>query len=179
MPPQTLAERLVATRERLGWSQEDAASRLGLKPPQLSKWERGVNVPGGRNLARLAKGYGVTVAELLGESTNGKAPDTGEAALDRQPALGEATITLALKDYYRALGILESEQRHLNGVSDTLRGVNESLAALRRTLDGSVAGIGDVRAKLPDSGTPLAGHRVIDPETQLIERPKPAAKKRA
>jgi transcriptional regulator with XRE-family HTH domain len=143
MPPHTLAERLVAARERLGWSQEDAAGRLGLKPPQLSKWERGANTPGGRNLARIAEAYGLSVAELLGESTNGTPHPLGD------PRPEEGVITLSPRAYYFALGILDAEQRHIKGVSETIQGVNDSLAALRRMLEQSVSGIARAREELP------------------------------
>lgn len=48
---------LVAMRERLGWTREDAADELGIPLSTLGKWERGDNAPKGYDLGRLYRGY--------------------------------------------------------------------------------------------------------------------------
>lgn len=37
----SLAERLIALRRRMGWSQEELARRLGVDPESVARWERG------------------------------------------------------------------------------------------------------------------------------------------
>jgi transcriptional regulator with XRE-family HTH domain len=50
---------------KAGLTQEAAARAMGVQAMQISKWERGVNAPGAKSLARLAAAYGVTTDELL------------------------------------------------------------------------------------------------------------------
>ncbi len=49
-PPQTLGEKLGATRRRLGLTKSKFAHRLGVDPGTLSRWEEGVREPRGRLL---------------------------------------------------------------------------------------------------------------------------------
>lgn len=56
---------------------------LGIRQPQLSKWERGVNSPGSKTIARLASLYRATASDLMGDSlgaiaTSDSAEDEGE-----------------------------------------------------------------------------------------------------
>lgn len=53
-------------REARGMSQKFVALSLGVKPPNVSRWEAGVTFPTVENLIALAKLYGVSVDYLLG-----------------------------------------------------------------------------------------------------------------
>lgn len=62
----TLAENLQRLRKEQGLSQEEVAQRLYLSRQSVSKWENGGAEPGVDNLIALARLYGVTVDELVG-----------------------------------------------------------------------------------------------------------------
>lgn len=112
----TLVERLIAAREAAGLSQADAARVLGVKPPQLSKWETGRNVPGTVALRRLAAAYGISVAELTGDLP---------AAGTNEPAAvwhGEMRATL----------------RTLSGMRKALEGLAEMTEAAETSVRGLV-----------------------------------------
>ena len=52
-------------RTRAGLTLQEVADRLGLKPPAIHKWEKEVNSPTLRDLARLAEMYGVPESGLF------------------------------------------------------------------------------------------------------------------
>ena len=52
-------------REKTPYSQKQVALIIGVKPPQLSKWERGEGISR-QNCVKLAKLYNVSVDYLLG-----------------------------------------------------------------------------------------------------------------
>jgi transcriptional regulator with XRE-family HTH domain len=54
---EAVGRRIVDARKRLGWSQADLATRVGVSPAAVQKWEHG----GGWEIATL-----LTVAECLG-----------------------------------------------------------------------------------------------------------------
>ena len=53
-------------REASGVSQKFVAYSLGVKPPNVSRWEAGVTYPTVENLIKLANLYGVSADYLLG-----------------------------------------------------------------------------------------------------------------
>ncbi len=61
-----LGDRLRAARLDTGLTQQEAASRLGLRQPTLSRFESGRLVPTLRQFLRLAELYGVSPASLFG-----------------------------------------------------------------------------------------------------------------
>lgn len=63
---ETLARNLIAVRERLEWSQKEAARRAGLTQNRVSLWETGTEAPGAEGLLRLAVAYGCSVDDFLG-----------------------------------------------------------------------------------------------------------------
>ncbi len=69
----TLGENLQRLRKERGLSQEEVAQALFLTRQSASKWENDGAEPGVENLKALAKLYGVTLDELVGENS---APET-------------------------------------------------------------------------------------------------------
>lgn len=67
MTTETLGERIRATRQAAGLSQEKLAERLGLTRQAVTKWETGQSAPSTENLLHLAEVLGVPVTDLLGE----------------------------------------------------------------------------------------------------------------
>ncbi|WP_103501594.1 MULTISPECIES: helix-turn-helix domain-containing protein [Streptomyces] len=63
-----IAPRLRELRRSAGHTLEAAAARLGLSPAHLSRLETGLRQPSLPMLLALARTYGTTVAELLGET---------------------------------------------------------------------------------------------------------------
>ncbi|NJP66665.1 helix-turn-helix domain-containing protein [Streptomyces spiramenti] len=63
-----IAPRLRELRRAAGHTLEAAAARLGLSPAHLSRLETGLRQPSLPLLLALARAYGTTVSELLGET---------------------------------------------------------------------------------------------------------------
>jgi len=63
----SLAVRLRVLRAERGWTMRDAAERMGVRPATLSDIENGRSHPHDVTLAKLAKGYGVPLEDLLEE----------------------------------------------------------------------------------------------------------------
>lgn len=70
-------------REKTPYSQKQVALIIGVKPPQLSKWERGEGISR-QNCVKLAKLYNVSVDYLLGLTDD---PYSGfEGPVHKEPA---------------------------------------------------------------------------------------------
>lgn len=63
----SLGEAIRAHRTQCGMTQEFVAESLGVTRQAVSKWEQGVSDPSTSNLLALAKLFGISAAELLGE----------------------------------------------------------------------------------------------------------------
>ncbi len=66
---QTLANKLYELRKTAGFSQEELAEKLQVSRQAISKWERGEALPDTDNLISIAKLYGVSLDELIGNDT--------------------------------------------------------------------------------------------------------------
>lgn len=53
-------------REASHMTQEELANLLGVKPPAVSKWERGLAYPRMDNVARMAQIFGTTMDVVMG-----------------------------------------------------------------------------------------------------------------
>lgn len=60
------AWRLHLVRQRLGWSQEEIAKKVGVNRSTVCKWEQGTIEPGLDTIEKLAGVLGVSAAELAG-----------------------------------------------------------------------------------------------------------------
>ena len=58
---------LIENRHRLGVTQEELASHIGVSKAAVSKWETGASDPSTSNLLTLAKLFNTTAEELLRE----------------------------------------------------------------------------------------------------------------
>jgi transcriptional regulator with XRE-family HTH domain len=82
----SLAHKLRVLRAERGLTLREAASRTGVAKETISDIERGLRRPHDPTLAKIAKGYGVPIKELIEEpALEGKAeaPDQGPPLLDR------------------------------------------------------------------------------------------------
>jgi Zn-dependent peptidase ImmA (M78 family)/DNA-binding XRE family transcriptional regulator len=59
-------QNLAQAREDAGYSQEDVAAALGVHRVMVSYWETGQRTPNDRQLAALARLYGLTISQLAG-----------------------------------------------------------------------------------------------------------------
>ncbi|MFF6779359.1 helix-turn-helix domain-containing protein [Streptomyces sp. NPDC012510] len=80
----TVAPRLRALRRRASLTLEAAARAAGLSPAHLSRLETGMRQPSLPMLLALARVYGTTVSELLGETVSER--DAVIRAPDREPS---------------------------------------------------------------------------------------------
>lgn len=62
-----VAQRLLEAREFAGYTQAEAAGALGVSRTMISYWEAGSRHPNDRQLAALARLYGVELAQLLSD----------------------------------------------------------------------------------------------------------------
>lgn len=83
-----LGLRLREQRRGSGRTLEAAAQRLGLSAAHLSRMESGLRQPSLPVLLALARLYGVTVSDLLGETNSGRDPIVRGGLMDPVPAGG-------------------------------------------------------------------------------------------
>lgn len=72
--PHGLGARIEAARKGAGITKAELARRAGVDWGTIHRWEMSSSAPDADNLARLARGCGVTVDELLGHVTGEKEP---------------------------------------------------------------------------------------------------------
>lgn len=60
-----LKDNLVMLRNKVGFSQEEVAEKLGISRQAYAKWEKGLTIPDVESCGILAELYGVTVDSLL------------------------------------------------------------------------------------------------------------------
>lgn len=71
---QTLGNRIMQERKRLGLTQEQLAEKLGVTAQAVSKWEHDQSCPDITALPRLADIFGISTDELLGRRQNSPSP---------------------------------------------------------------------------------------------------------
>ncbi|MFI9237869.1 helix-turn-helix domain-containing protein [Streptomyces sp. NPDC053079] len=83
-----VAPQLRALRKRSGLTLEAAAARAGLSPAHLSRLETGQRTPSLPMLLALARTYGTTVSDLLGEVPEQRDPIVRADRMEAQEAGG-------------------------------------------------------------------------------------------
>lgn len=63
--PERVGDRLRRLREKKGLTQPEAAIGAGVGNRSIWRWENGEQLPGGRNLEKLAAFYDTTAAAIL------------------------------------------------------------------------------------------------------------------
>jgi transcriptional regulator with XRE-family HTH domain len=123
----SLPARLRAARKVAGLTQEAVAAVLGVQGPRIAEWEAGKHTPGPERLARLAEIYGVLPEDLR---------------TDAEADAGVPTVAIPLHQLTYWRGVIETEHKHLGGAIRSLGALQESLSAMRETLDRATSGIG-------------------------------------
>lgn len=62
---ESLGDRIARLRRAKGWNQKELADRIGAKPTQISKYERGTYLPRPDLLTRLGEALGVSLDYLM------------------------------------------------------------------------------------------------------------------
>ncbi len=78
-----LAENLIKYRKLNGLTQAELADFLSYSDKSVSKWERSEGVPDAFVLLNLARLYGISVSELLGETGESKETSALVKALEK------------------------------------------------------------------------------------------------
>ena len=89
--PEKLGDRISRLRRSLGWDQADLAERAGIKPAQISKYERGAYEPKLSALSRIAAVLGTSTDYLITGKEAALEPDH---LLALWPALGQLPLAL-------------------------------------------------------------------------------------
>ena len=90
-----LQENIKAFRQKKGMTQEELASRLHVVRQTVSKWEKGLSVPGAELLIRLAEVLEVSVAQLLGGEAETATEEKPDAMIEQLSRINEQ---LAIKN---------------------------------------------------------------------------------
>lgn len=67
-----LSNRLKELRNQYGYSQTELANYLNVTKQAISKWENGLSLPENEKLYLMAKLYGISIDEILGNASNKK-----------------------------------------------------------------------------------------------------------
>ncbi len=104
---------LARARGSVGFSQDDVARFVGVNRAMVSYWETGSRRPNDRQLAALARLYGVSIAELLMDEVSLE-PDYAEMLFRSEKGLPASALP-GLRDFTDFLdfyGELAAEMRH-------------------------------------------------------------------
>ena len=106
-----IGERLANARRNLGLTQTEASVRAGIPRGTLSAMERGRRVVDGEELLRLAKAYGKTPGDLVGEERSG---ENGVELVRRLTPRSRDTerVLALLRESVTIEGVIESPLRY-------------------------------------------------------------------
>lgn len=128
-----LGDRIARLRRTKGWNQKDLADRIGAKPSQISKFERGSYLPRPDLLPRLAEALEVSLDYLM----------TGRST-------GEARRDFRLRERVEALEGLPSSQRdNLIAFLDALLAAHQLLRRYRELVQEHGSGLPASARKAP------------------------------
>ena len=93
-----LADKIIALRKKMGWSQEELAHQLNVSRQAVSKWESAQSIPDLDRVLQLSQLFGVTTDYLLKDEqeTETYTADDAPSAL-RKVTLAQANEYLALR----------------------------------------------------------------------------------
>lgn len=89
-----IGNNIATVRKRSGMTQAELAERIGYSDKAVSKWERAESVPDVLTLVELARVFGVTVDELVGEIA--PEPRTGQPAKPKRKKTGVLMLSSLL-----------------------------------------------------------------------------------
>ncbi|MEV2910280.1 helix-turn-helix transcriptional regulator [Paenibacillus larvae] len=99
--------RLREMRLKYGYSQEEFATKVGLKRTNIANYESGRNIPPSQVLGKIAEGFNTSTDYLLGKTDN---PEPLEAR-DMEAISIDDLQNFTLE--YRGVELTEDEKRHV------------------------------------------------------------------
>lgn len=87
-----IAYNVKRLRTEAGYTQDEVAQRIGITWRNYQKYEKAGAVPRPENLEKLAKVYGVSVEEILGQTPGPKGKDASIANLTRHLAVLQGQV---------------------------------------------------------------------------------------
>lgn len=99
-----ITNRLIACRERLGISKNEAAKRIGVSQPAYLRYESGERTPSIQVIKEIAKVFHTSSDYLIGKTDS---PNIDEYVISREDNL---ELFLIIEKYYHSE---EEKQRHL------------------------------------------------------------------
>jgi transcriptional regulator with XRE-family HTH domain len=104
--------RFKECREKTPYTQKQVAMIIGVKPPQLSKWERGEGISR-KNCIQLAKLYNVSADYLLGLSDDPSPSNAPQAQKDPATLGGVSDSVMRLFDDLRTADLTDAEADYI------------------------------------------------------------------
>ena len=136
---ESLGDRIARLRRAKGWNQKELADRIGAKPTQISKYERGTYLPRPDLLPRLGEALGVSLDYLM----------TGRN--------GEPRRDFRLRERVEALETLpESQRSNLVAFLDALLAAHQLLRRYQELLQQHGRGA-EQPERRPPAKTPARG----------------------
>jgi len=133
----TFKDILTIKRKEKGVNQDELATFLGISRATLSDYERGKTEPNFSTLIQIAKFFGTTTDELLGQIPTTTGPDSGPATTDVIKLLEEKA---KLEERVQYMARMEKDVRDLidlkNELIQMLKNKIESLEEEIRELKG-------------------------------------------
>ena len=128
---ESLGSRIARLRQAKGWNQKELADRVGARPTQISKYERGIYLPRPELLPRLGEELGVSLDYLM----------TGRGG-------GEPRRDFRLRERVEALETLPETQRsNLVAFLDALLAAHQLLRRYQELLHQHGGSTGQPRKK--------------------------------
>lgn len=90
----TLGEKLKKLREQRGWTQTQAAERLGVSSQVVSNYERDYRSPDKESLSNIAKIYNCSLDWLLGITNSPEHTDTHSITDSQDESINRAFLKL-------------------------------------------------------------------------------------
>jgi transcriptional regulator with XRE-family HTH domain len=118
---ETLARRLRVERAIRDLGLTEAAKMLGIQKDTLSALEHGKRGAYSGTLEKIARGYGLTVAELLGEEDAG-VPKAGAPGTGRLPRVNQECYTLEEITGVMSTLFVDTQERAVNRLVADLTG---------------------------------------------------------
>jgi transcriptional regulator with XRE-family HTH domain len=111
----SFANRFARLMHEHGWTQLEAAEKLGISQALISRYLSGKRVPLRRTMSHIAMGFGVSVAELTGEK------DLGQPRKHRRSRVPTSHASQADQFFLAALANLKTRWRRKPNERDTIR----------------------------------------------------------
>lgn len=100
--PQPFGDWLLDMLHRKDWSQRRLAREAGVTSAAVSRWVRGMDLPGAENIARIAAAFGLDPVVVM-HRVNGSPPTLGYlAALEDDLTEEEMASVAAFAEYVKA-----------------------------------------------------------------------------